>query len=137
MDENMIDNYNKLAEENAKLTQTVNSLRIDIEKVKNQLSDKVPKAVLAELEGKINMHTKSLDVSSKKLFELQNNLTAYTNQPMSHTLIDTIRKQLTEEIMANTKALIDSQEEKMKQLIDEKNNETRLLVQNVKKFMYR
>lgn len=112
------------------------SMRTDIDKLKNIVSDKVSKAVLSELEAKINTHTKSLDATTKKLFELQTNFNAFAQQPMSHTLIETIRKQLTEEIMENTRQIITEQTDRTRKLIDEKFMETRNMISNTKKFMY-
>lgn len=131
------DNYEKLSADNAKMRASIAEMRQEIDKLKAQLADKTSKAVLSELEGKINTHTKALDATSKKLFEVQNNVNAFVQQPISHTLIDTIRKQLTEEIMANTRSIIEFQTDKTNRLIEEKNIETRNLINNAKRFMYR
>lgn len=127
----------KISAENAKLRTNITEMRTDMDKMKSQLSDKISKAIIMELEGKINTHTKSIDATSKKLFEVQNNVNSFVQQPISHTLIDTIRKQLTEEILANTRSLIEYQTEKTHNLIDEKITETRNQINNAKRFMYR
>lgn len=134
--EKVSDEIQKLNADNTKLRTSIAEMRSEIDKLKAQLADKTSKAVLLELEGKINTHTKALDATSKKLFEIQNNVNTFVQQPISHTLIDTIRKQLTEEIMANTRAIIEFQTDKTNQLIEEKNIEIRHLINNAKKFMY-
>ena len=130
------DNYEKVISDNTKLRASIMDMRSEIDKLKAQLANKISKAVLLELEGKINTHTKALDATSKKLFEVQNNVNAFVQQPISYTLIDTIRKQLTEEIMANTRSIIEFQADKTNHLIDEKTIETRNMINNAKKFMY-
>jgi hypothetical protein len=131
------DNYEKVIADNNKMRSQIAEMRSEIDKLRIQMADKTPKAVLLELEGKINTHSKALDATSKKLFEVQNNVNAFVQQPISHTLIDTIRKQLTEEILANTRSIIEFQTDKTNRLIEEKNMETRNMINNAKRFMYR
>jgi hypothetical protein len=121
----------------AMLLSTVTGIKSDVDKLKGQISDKITKAVLAEFECKINSHTKALDATSKKLFEVQTNVNTYVQQPLSHTLIDTIRKQLVSEITANTNSVIELQTEKLIKLVDERNKEAYNRINNAKKFMYR
>lgn len=132
----LTDGYEKLVAENAKMQTTIASLRVDIEKLKGQLGEKVQKAVLSELEGKINTHTKALDANQRKLFEVQNSLNTFVQQPISHTLVENIRKQLTEEIMTNVKALVEPMFDNVRKLIDDKNVETRSMINKAKTFMF-
>ena len=132
-----VDSNEKILAENASLRSSIAEMKTDLDKFKGMLSDKIPKAVMTELEFKINTHTKALDATAKKLFEVQNNVNAFVQQPVSHSLIESIRKQLTDEIMANTVALMDSRHEQICHLIDDKTSETRNLINNAKKFMFR
>jgi chromosome segregation ATPase len=129
--------FDKLSTEYSRLQTSVSSIRSDIEKIKTSLAEKIPKAILSELEGKINTHTKALDSTSKKLFELQNNLNTFIQQPISHTLVDTMKQQITTEIVDQIKILLADQDETVKQLIDTKIAETKSSIQNMKRFMYR
>ena len=126
----------KLSAENIKIQQNQTQLRADLEKLRGQLSDKVSKALLTELEGKINQHTKSLDICQRKIFEFGSKLDKFVDQPISHTLIENIRKQLTEEIIVNVKAYISPLFENTHKLIEEKNNETRCLINKTKSFVF-
>jgi hypothetical protein len=132
----LTENFDKLLAEHARMQSSVSSLRTDIEKIKTSVAEKVPKAILTELEGKINNHTKALDTTSKKLFELQNNLNTFIQQPISHTLVDTMKQQITTEILDHIKILLTDQDEAVKQLIDDKIAETKHSIQNMKRFMY-
>lgn len=131
------ENFDKLIAEHARMQSTITSLRTDIEKLKTSVADKIPKAIMTELEGKINNHTKALDTTSKKLFELQNNLNTFIQQPISHTLVDTMKQQITTEILDHIKVLLTEQDETIKKLIDDKITETKSSIQNIKRFMYR
>ena len=131
------ENVEKVMAEQSRLQTSASSLRSDIEKLRVTVAEKVPKAVLNELEGKINAHTKALDTMSKKLFELQNSLNTFIQQPISHTLVDTMRRQLSEEILESVKILMNDQNEAMTKLIDGKITETRGMIQNIKKFAFR
>jgi len=118
-------------------TQTaISETRTNIDKLKTQLNEKTPKVIFSELETIVKTHTKAIDATSKKLFEVQNNVMLFTQQPVSHTIIDTIRRQLTEEIMANTRAIIDEQTTITHNLIETKNTEVRGMINNVKRFAY-
>lgn len=134
--DNNID-FDKISSDMIKLQASFTSLRTDLDKLKSVLSDKVSKSMFAEIESKINLHTKTLDSHSKKIFELENNVNTFTQQPISHSVIDAIRKQLSDEILTKITEMIDVQNEKTTKLIEDKNNETRLLINNAKKFMYR
>jgi septal ring factor EnvC (AmiA/AmiB activator) len=132
----LIDVCDKLVNENVKLQQSIAQLRTDIEKLKGQLNDKVSKPLFTELECKMNQHTKSIDMCQRKNFEFGTKLEKFIDQPVSHTLVENIRKQLTDEIMTNIKAFVDPLFENTRKLIDEKNNETRLLINKTKNFFY-
>lgn len=126
----------QLQESINKLQSSITNMRTDIEKLRIQVADKVPKAVLSELEGKINHHSKGLDATSKKLFELQNNLTTFIQQPISHSLIDTLRTQLTQEITDSIKKSLFDDIEAVKTLFDEKIDETHKMINNAKRVMF-
>lgn len=127
----------KLSLELTKTQASFASLKTDLDKLKSIISDKISKNVFVEIERKINVHTKTLDTYSKKIFELENNVNTFTQQPISHSVIDAIRKQLSDEIMANVTNLMEVQNEKTTKLIDDKTTETIKLINNAKKFMYR
>lgn len=95
-------------------------IRSDLDKLKMQIDNKVSKQVITELEGKIIQHTKSLDVMAKKMMDMQSNLREFSQQPISHTLIDTIKKQLTDEIMEKVLGSITESNEKLQKSFDEK-----------------
>lgn len=125
-----------MSEELKKISDNINKLRIDVDKLKSQMTEKVPKTVLVELESKILNHTKVLDTTSSKLFELQKNLKEFINQPVSHTLMETLRKQLTDEITGNVKKMIESSSSAIMTIIDEKQLEIRELVNKAKRVMF-
>jgi hemerythrin-like domain-containing protein len=132
----MSDICEKITIEHNKLQQNLIQLRADMEKLKGQINDKASKSLFTELEGKVNQHTKALDNSQRKIFEFGSKLDKFVEQPISHTLIENIRKQLTEEIMVNIKAVIDPLFANTHKLIEEKNNETRGLINKTKGFFY-
>ena len=134
--ETLNNNYQSLVLENAKLRADVGQLQNKIDTLKAQMSDKVPKVVISELESKISSHTKALDVTAKKMFEMQNNLNTYTQQPISHAFVEAIRKQVLEEVMANTKTLIELQTDNITKMMDTKIIETKQSICNAKRFMF-
>jgi len=115
---------------------SVSSMKNDVEKLKSQVVDKVPKAVLAELESKLNTHSKSIESFSKKLYELQNNLNAFTQQPVTQIMIETIRRQLTEEIMANVTSMFNEHVAKTNASVEAKHDELKSILQNTKRFVF-
>lgn len=119
-----------------KLQTSVSNMRTDIEKLRVQVADKIPKAVLSEIEGKVNHHSKGLDAVSKKLFELQNNLTTFIQQPISHSLIDTLRTQLMQEISESIKKSLSDDISMVKSSFDDKIDETRKMINNAKRVMF-
>lgn len=130
------ENYDKILAENTKLKSDIASLRSDLEKLKGQMVDKISKPILIELEGKITNHGKAIETSQRKVSELQCSLLTYTQQPISHGIIENMRKQVTDDVIENMKKIFDPQFEGMKKLIEDKNNETRGLVNNAKRFMF-
>ena len=130
------DVYEKVLEKQNKIQMDLSSIRSDLDKLKGQLTDKISKAVLSEIENKINNHTKALDATSKKLFDLQSNVNVFIQQPISHTLIDSIKKQLTDDILSTVKSLMTEQKEETQLLLEEAIKETRAQINNSKKFMY-
>lgn len=132
----LIDIIEKMQAENTKLKSSIGDMRIDVDRLRAVISDKPSKAIITELEGKIGIHTKALDVVSKKMYEMQANVTAFVQQPVSNTLLETLRKQLMDEIMANTRSLIEFQIEKTNRTFEDKIIETRGMINNAKRFMY-
>jgi chromosome segregation ATPase len=128
--------YDELETKLSQLDSTINKLVEDNVKLKNMISDKIPKFIFAELENKLNNHTKSIDVQSKKLFELQNNVHAFIQQPIAYSVIDNIRKQISDEIMENVNVIVSNLSEKLSSDIDTKNTDTRKLINNAKRFIY-
>ena len=126
----------QLQESINKLQASVSNMRTDMEKLRVQVADKIPKAVLSEIEGKVNHHSKGLDAVSKKLFELQNNLTTFIQQPISHSLIDTLRKQLTLEISESIQKSLSDDIGIVKSSFDDKIDETRKMINNAKRAMF-
>lgn len=124
------------AQEFKNLYDSIKTIKSDLEKIKEKSVDKFVRSVISQLEDTVRTHTKSIDNISKKMFELQTNLTSYVQQPISHTLIETIRKQLTDEILANTKEIIDARSSEILHIVDEKIDETRKQINNTKKFMF-
>jgi predicted translin family RNA/ssDNA-binding protein len=120
----------------APINDSISSMKNDIEKIKAHVVDKVPKAVLAELESKLNNHSKSIDSFSKKLYELQNNLNAFTQQPVTQIMIETIRKQVTEEIMANVTSMFEEHVKKTNTAVETKHDELKSILQNTKRFVF-
>lgn len=135
-DEIMMEKITQIQDSIVKMQQNISGIRSDVDKLKTQMIDKLPKAVLSEVESKINHHSKAIETSSKKLFELQTNLSSFMQQPMSHTLIDTMRTQLTEEIIDTVKKMILAEVTSLKEMVDEKNIETRGIINNAKKVMF-
>ena len=119
-----------------KLDESIAILRNDVEKIKQQVVDKVPKGVLAELEGNLNNHSKLIESFSNKLYELQNNLNTFTQKPVTQIMMETMRSHLTEEIMANVTAMFDDYVEKNNQDIEDKHKELKQIIQNTKRFAF-
>ena len=128
--------YDALETKMTQMENIINKLSDDNGKLRNMMSDKISKFIFTELENKINNHTKSIDVQSKKLFELQNNVHAFIQQPIAYSVIDNIRKQISDEIMENVQIIVNDLSEKLSSDIDTKNSETRKLINNAKKFIY-
>jgi predicted transcriptional regulator len=119
-----------------KLNETITTMKTDIDKLKAQMVDKVQKAVLAELESNLNNHSKLIESFSNKLCELQNNLNTFTQKPVTQIMIETIRRHLTEEIMANVTTMFDKHVEKTNANIESKHEEMKHTIQNAKRFAY-
>jgi predicted RNase H-like nuclease (RuvC/YqgF family) len=115
---------------------TIDKLSSENEKLKNQVSDKISKFIFAELENKIIGHTKSIDTQSKKLFELQNNVHAFVQQPIALSVIDNIRKQIIDEIMENVQTKINELSDQVYGDIDKKTAETLKQINNAKRVMF-
>jgi len=130
------DQFEKMMDMMNKLQTNVTSLRTDVEKLRTQMADKVQKAVLSEIESKITHHSKSIDATSKKLFDLQNNLSSFIQQPISHSLIDTLRTQIAQEITESIKKVVATDISELKTVVEEKITETKNMIQNAKRAMF-
>lgn len=119
-----------------KLNESIVAIKSDMEKIKPQIVDKVPKAVLSELEGNLNNHSKLIESFSNKLYELQNNLNTFTQKPVTQIMIETIRRHLTEEIMANVNAMFNDYVDKTNNEIIIKHDELKQIIQNTKRFVF-
>lgn len=128
--------YDVIETKMSQMENIINKLSDDNGKLRNMMSDKISKFIFTELENKINNHTKSIDVQSKKLFELQNNVHTFIQQPIAYSVIDNIRKQISDEIIENVNLIVNDLSEKLSSDIDAKNAETRKLINNAKKFIY-
>lgn len=128
---------NKITESLNKIQISLNTTKQDVEKLKIQHMDKVSKGVFVELENRVNTHSKGLESISRKVNELNTSFKAFSEQPISFAVIEGIQKHVEETMLREVKILIDSYTNELRRLIDEKNAETRQMVQNTKKFMYR
>jgi septal ring factor EnvC (AmiA/AmiB activator) len=115
-----------------KLQTSIASLRTDFDKLRSQV---VPKAIMGEVENKINTHTKTLDGIQRKMHELNCQITAFAQQPISNTLLDSLRTQLTQETMESVKKLVTSEITDVKSLIDDKVKELQTIIGNAKRVM--
>lgn len=132
----LIVKLNQLNENINKLQISVNAMRADIDKMKAQQMEKISRSVFAELENRVNMHSKGLETFSKKLCELHSNVTAMASQPISFQIIDGIQKHLEEIILREVASIIETNTEHLKKIIEEKNQETRSIVNRTKTFMF-
>lgn len=115
---------------------SINSFKQDNDKMKGQITDKISKAVLVELENKVNTHGKALEATTKKLHEMQQGLNAFIQQPISSGVIDKLRKQIVDEIMMNVNKIMASNNDTNKKFIDEELEKVKGVVNNSKKFLY-
>lgn len=118
------------------INENISKLRTDVDKLKTQMLDKVPKSVLVELDSKILNHTKILDSNTSKLYELQKNVKEFVNQPVTHTIVDTLRKQLTEDVLTTVKKMLEVSADDIKGLIDIKINEVRGAINSAKRVLF-
>lgn len=116
-----------------KLQTSIVSLRADFDKLRSQV---VPKAIMSEVESKINTHTKTLDGIQRKMHELNCQITAFAQQPISSTLLDSLRTQLTQETMESVKKLVTTEITDVKSIIDDKVKELQTLIGNAKRVMF-
>ncbi len=112
------------------------AIRSDVDKLKATVADKVPKAVLSELEGKISTHTRTLDGIQRKMHELNSQITSFAQQPIANTLLDTLRTQLTQETMEAVKKHVANEISEVKTLIDDKTKELQNVICNAKRVMF-
>lgn len=127
----------KLMEDNTKLNTNLAMMKVDIDKLKTQMNDKVSKMILSELESKINAHSKAIESLSRKLYEINNNVNTFVQQPVSQTLIETMKKQLSNDILHALQPIIEHKNMEINKNFDDKITELRNQINNTKKFIYR
>ena len=92
----------------------------NVENMKLQIKDKVPKATINELNEQINVHSKLVGDLSKKIHEIKNNLDEHIKHPISDQFVESLRQQINMEILTNTKALMDEDVQKINKYIDDR-----------------
>lgn len=128
--------YAQLSDALNKIQISVTALRSDVDKLKVQQTEKVSRAVFSELEGRVNIHSKGIESTSKKLCELNGNLTTFTSQPISFQVIEGIQTHLEEIIIKEVRCIIEAHSEELKKLIDDRDVEIRKMLNNTKRFMF-
>lgn len=109
----------------------------DIEKLKQNMKDKVAKAALMELNEQINVHAKLLGDLSRKIYEMKINLESFMNNPLGTTFIDEFKEKITNEILANARTIIDENSHKIHKYVEERIDQTNKKIDSAKKIAIR
>lgn len=134
--DDIVAKYAQLSTAIEKMQISLNTLRSDMDRIKSSQNEKISRAIFAELENRVNAHGKGLESTSRKLCELNGNLTTFTSQPISFQVIESIQKHLEEIITKEVLTMIESRNDELKKLIEDKNTETRNIIMNAKRALY-